>query len=276
MGTSSKLSLARPNHSLTSLASLAQGTLMWWLKAWWLGRCLTKSSPQIRPSGVPLLLGILTTALIVISFGTSAWGDSTSEPTSDSPFFKPKALGAALIFSPLDLIVPKKLGLGGSFRDLDAHLEYDLEYLSARFVPFFVSDLGAFSEQRLSLVRRSFGTRSSFYYHWGVSHLTTRLEFGRELLKRVVTGYPHLLAFETQSLGLQLGMGNQWLISNDRFSFRIDWFSLTQPLYTLKRDIPVLAYLQDQDSERLVEGAVALSQWMTRLTFLKLQVTYLF
>ncbi len=179
-----------------------------------------------------------------------------------------------LNFSPIDMLVPGKKGVSVGMGDHDGRI-YELEYLSAKFAPLLVSDLGAINDQRISVMMRSFSGRNSFNYFCGLSYLATNLEFGSSLANKVTGLYPYMEAFEVQSIGLQFGVGSEWIFERGYFfPIRIDWIAITQPVYTLKHDAPILDYVNDQTTRNSLDTAISIAQWTPRISIVKIQAGF--
>ncbi len=177
-------------------------------------------------------------------------------------------------YSPIDFLVPGKFGVSVGYSNQPDRI-YELEILSGRFTPFLVSDLGAFGDRRISLLYRSFGSRNSFNYQFGVSHLLTNLQFGNRLYNKVIGAYPYGEAFEIQSIGLQFGIGNEWIFSQKYLiPLRVDWISIIQPVYALKQDAHILDYLTDVPTRESINTALTIAKWTPRFVFFKIQAGF--
>lgn len=180
--------------------------------------------------------------------------------------------GMHLNYSYLDMMVPGKFG--GALDLIQKGNIYELEYLSASKSPMMISQLGNFGDQRISVLYRSFGARKSFHWFSGISYMSTNLEFGNELIGKVTGNFPYYDAFKIEAVGLQFGIGNEWIFSYGKFAVpcRIDWFSVTQPVSILKREAPILDYVNDSGIREALDNAIRFVSWVPHFMLLKVSV----
>lgn len=190
---------------------------------------------------------------------------SSRETRLDKTFF---ALGT---FSYFDMILLAKIGATiGLNRDADT--SWELEYLRGSLaVPIFGYDLGSVTDERLSLVRRSYFGGNSFNLSYGLTYFRVQVHLGDAIMNRVSSGaYPNLDMVDVQSLGFNLGIGNRWSIGPN-FTVGIDWFEWSQPVYSLKRESAFVQYASNQNDRDNVDTAVKIISFVPRFTVLKLQ-----
>lgn len=211
----------------------------------------------------------------IFAFGVnSAWAAEVPPEASALPEVSRQYFGY-VNYSPLDLLVPSKLGLSFGYRsNLDSTLE--LEYLRGSISPFVLKDLGTMTDQRISLIKRNHQKGSSFHFSYGLTFFDFNLHLGDAILSRLSGGYyPSADLIEVQGLGFNVAMGNRWVFKNN-VSFGVDWLSWAQPILTTKKDNAFLDYVTDQNDRDNVETAVDLISYFPRLSTLKLQVGYQF
>lgn len=181
-----------------------------------------------------------------------------------------------LNYSPLDLILPNKIGVTAGVVS-DPSTTWELEYLRASVsVPFVVNDLGATTDQRISVIRRSYGERNHFNFGFGISYFDFSVHIGDEMLSRLTAGsYPDIDLLQIQSLGFNLSLGHRWILGKG-ITLGADWFSWAQPVFVLKKKNAFLHYATNQEDRDDVDKAIKLITYVPRLAFLKLQLGYSF
>jgi hypothetical protein len=173
-------------------------------------------------------------------------------------------------FAYLDLLIPAKLGLSLSY-NRDADRTYELEYVRGSVsVPFLVKDLGAMTDQRLTLMKRSYFGGNSFNLSYGVSYMKFDIKLGNDILSRMGASYASVDVVSIQSWGLEIGIGNRWIF-NDRFVLGVDWVSWTQPIWVTDKDSAFLDYVTDANDRHNVETAIDVVAYFPRFSVLKLQ-----
>jgi hypothetical protein len=179
-------------------------------------------------------------------------------------------------YSPLDLLIPSKFGFTlGYIKSADKTWEF--EYLRGSIsVPFIVQDLGKMTEERFSVIGRSYFGGNSFNFSYGLSYFDFSLHLGDKLLNRVTGGdYPSIDLVEIQTLGFNLAIGNRWSFKR-KVTFGIDWISWAQPVYVTNKKSAFLDYASNQQDKDDVDAAMKLIAYFPRLAFLKLQLGILF
>lgn len=175
-------------------------------------------------------------------------------------------------YSPFDLLIPGKYGATvGLHRS--AQKTWEFEYLRGSIsVPFIVEDLGKMTDERFSIIARSYSDRNSFNFSYGLSYFDFSLSLGDKLLNRVTAGnYPSLDLVEIQALGFHLGIGNRWVL-NKNVTFGIDWVTWAQPLFLTSKKSAFLDYATNQKDKDDVDAALKVISFFPRLAFLKLQL----
>lgn len=183
---------------------------------------------------------------------------------------------ALLSYSPMDLVIPGKIGASIGYNSSPDYT-WEFEYLHGSVaVPFLIKDLGKMSDDRISLIRRSYLGTETFNLSYGVSYFDFSVHLGDKFLNQLTGGsYPSLDIITIKSLGFNIGAGNRWNFKN-RFILSIDWISWSQPLIMVQRNIPYLDYATNQSDKDDVDNASKLIAYLPRITLLKLQIGYLF
>lgn len=179
-------------------------------------------------------------------------------------------------YSLFDLLIPSKYGFSlGYIQNVDTSWEF--EYLKGTVsVPFVVEDLGKMSDERFSIIRRSYFGGNSFNLSYGVSYFDFSLHLGDKLLSRVTSGsHPSIDLIEVQSLGLNIGVGNRWSF-NKNITVGIDWISWAQPIFVTKKSSEYLKYANNQEDKDDVDTAMKIISYFPRLAFMKIQFGILF
>ncbi len=175
-------------------------------------------------------------------------------------------------YSPLDLLIPSKIGVtAGVVNHVDK--TWELEYLRGSIsVPFIVEDLGKMTDERISIIGRAYSETNSFNFSYGLSYYDFSLRLGSDILNRLGGGgYPSVDVIQIQSLGLNFGLGNRWSISRNTI-LGVDWFSWSQPLYTLKKDTAFLDRATDANDRDNVDTLVKIVSSFPRFSLLKVQL----
>jgi len=142
--------------------------------------------------------------------------EKTSVETTLPEAPPPPRSTASLIYSPIDLIIPSKIGISYGYRPGNGTV-FEIEYLRGTLaIPFLVDDLGSFTDERLSLLVRKFNDEhSSFNFFYGASLVRTKLSLGSSLLSRVPgpipSGYDLISILTAAPV---IGIGNRWKNTN--------------------------------------------------------------
>ena len=96
-----------------------------------------------------------------------------------------KKYGLLGTYSFLDTWVPGKLGLSFA-RNSTPEGGWELEYLRGTLaVPFIIDDLGKITDQRISLFYRSYSSRNSLSYLYGISYSTFNVHLGTDFISSI-------------------------------------------------------------------------------------------
>lgn len=204
-------------------------------------------------------------------------GQKVSDYLGDSQKRRSKADYFALLnYSPLDLLIPSKKGLTLGLIS-SAEKTWELEYLSGSVsVPFIIEDLGKMSDTRFSIIARSYSDNNSFNFSYGITYFDFSLHLGDRLLNGLSGGtYPSIDLVEISSLGLNFAFGNRWSFEKN-MTFGVDWISLAQPLYILKKNSAFLDYATNQNDRDTVDKAMNMISFFPRIALFKIQFGVLF
>lgn len=196
------------------------------------------------------------------------------EPILNADRFRPWILTGHYSF--LDLLIPSKLGLAVELRN-DSRRSWVLEYSHGSFVPFFVEELGSFSETRWSLTRRHSGEDGAgFQFFYGGFYQTFQLSIGDALLSRLSSGtVPHADMVSISSFGSVVGVGYRWLIE-EKFVIAIDGIAWSQPLITTSKENEFLRFATNQKDREDIENLARVVEYFPRFATAKLTLGYAF
>ena len=231
----------------------------------------TTTTPKVEPK--PKKEGLLEDASDAVSKATDkAVGvlAETRQRRTDSDYY---ILGN---YAPLDLILPGKYGVSlGSIRTADVSWEF--EYLHGSVaVPFLIEDLGSMSDDRFSLIRRSYFGSNSFNFSYGLTYFDFSVHLGDKLLSKLSgNNYPSVDLVELQAFGFNVGVGNRWTFKHN-ITLGVDWISWAQPVIVTKKDAAFLDYANNADDKDDVKTAVNVISYFPRLSLLKVQLGILF
>ena len=175
-------------------------------------------------------------------------------------------------YSPFDLIIPSKIGGAvGYIHSREATTE--LEYLSASWsVPFFISDIGGFSDRRITFRNRIYAQRNSFNFHYGLSYMEAKIHVGSSYLQSANLNSDLM---EQKALGVEIGFGNRWTFPKG-WTLGVDYFSWAQPIFTIDQDSSIINSVQDQGAKQKLQDAFQATLYIPRLSILKIAIGYIF
>lgn len=143
-------------------------------------------------------------------------------------------------------------------------------------MPLVITNLGNMTDQRISVIRRSYDERNSLNFSYGLSYFDFSIHLGDKLLSNLSGGnYPSVDLVAVQALGLNLGIGNRWTFKRN-ITFGVDWFSLAQPFFVTSKNAPFLDHSSNQEDKDSVDNAVKVISSLPRLVFFKIQLGILF
>jgi len=168
------------------------------------------------------------------------------------------------------LILGKYGGTAGFTSSADR--SWEIEYLHGSFTAHvFIEDLGNMTDNRLSLITRSYLGRNSFNVSYGLSYFDFYVGLGEQFLARVSpsarSAADHL---EVESLGFNIGFGNRWQLSRS-VSLGVDWLVWSQPVFLLRKNAGFLDHVTNAWDRGPIEKAINTMSYFPRFTMLKLQ-----
>lgn len=172
----------------------------------------------------------------------------------------------------LDLLIPTKYGVSaGVVADVDR--SWEIEYLHGSLaVPFIIEDLGKVTDDRISIIGRSYFGSNSFNMNYGLSYFSFSMHLGDKLLNKLTGGtYPSIDLIEVNSVGFHIGIGNRWAI-NKSWTFGIDWLEWSQPVFVTSKKTSYLDYATNQEDRDSVDKSIQIISYFPRFTILKFQL----
>ena len=173
-------------------------------------------------------------------------------------------------YSYLDTWTLGKLGTALSFQS--ASYAWDVDYQRGSIGLSAVADIGELKEDRLLVVRRSYGSRSTFNWFYGFFYNRFRVEIGDEILSKVTSGaFPNVDLLEIQTAGLSIGLGSRWQRESG-FTFGVDWFQMNVPVLTLKEESAILNSDADESDKEDVRDTINFFEHFPTFTIGKLYI----
>lgn len=172
----------------------------------------------------------------------------------------------------LDLLIPTKYGISaGVVADVDR--SWEIEYLHGSLaVPFIIEDLGKVTDDRVSIMGRSYFGSNSFNMNYGLSYFSFSMHLGDKLLNKLTGGtYPSIDLIEVNSVGFHIGIGNRWAI-NKSWTFGIDWLEWSQPVFVTNKKTSYLDYATNQEDRDSVDKSIQIISYFPRFTIFKFQL----
>lgn len=187
--------------------------------------------------------------------------------------FKPWLL--KVHYSYLDLILPGKYGFAVAHRGTENSM-WEIEYTHGSFTPFFIDDIGKFTEDRISVLRK-FGSHGveGFTWFYGAFYHRFKLEIGNAILSRLTGTYPSADVISISGLGLEIGASYGWLFK-EKYFLGIDAITYSQPLVTLSRDTKFLDVVSNANDRDKVDAGVSVMQYFPRFAVAKIVLGYNF
>lgn len=177
-----------------------------------------------------------------------------------------------LMYSPIDLLIPSKFGFTlGYIETVDTTWQFEFVRGSVS-APFFFTDIGKMTDQRVSLLRRNYLQTNSFYISYGVSYMDFSTKLGSEYINSVSNGsVPEVDILRMRNFGVQFSIGNQWCITK-HFVAGVDWIGIYQPLIQLEKKSVFLDYTTNPEYRDNVDEVIKALSYIPRLTLMKLQI----
>ena len=194
-------------------------------------------------------------------------------PVLNEIAFKPWLL--KVHYSYLDLILPGKYGFALGRRGTETSM-WELEYTHGSFTPFFIDDIGKFTEDRISILRK-FGSHGveGFTWFYGAFYHRFKLEIGNALLSRLTGVYPSADVISISGLGLVAGVSYGWLFK-EKYFLGIDAITYSQPLVTLSRETKFLDVVTNSSDRDKVDTGISVMQYFPRFAVAKIVLGYNF
>lgn len=176
------------------------------------------------------------------------------------------------IYSPLDLFIPQKIGVSGSYIHT-AQYTYEFEYLRGKIAaPSFFKDLGSMTDEKISLMARNYFARNSFNLSYGLTYFRFKVHLGSEYLQGVTASErANFDVLNLESVGLNIGVGNRWAVT-EHISFGVDWIELYQPLIETKSETGFVDETNDNSDRKAVEDALDYIAKFPRFTLFKVSL----
>lgn len=187
--------------------------------------------------------------------------------------------GFYLIYSPIDLIIPSKIGGSFYFSSSDGLNQYEISYLRASLSidqTFGSANVASVTEQKFSFLNRNFSHGSTFNWFYGLSYAAIESHLGKDYINSLPPGSGHdpdLLQVDV--LALDIGLGNRWYFENG-VTLGVDWIGVTQPVATLKKKETFTDQTSNQNDKDEVNKFINFMKSFPRIYTLKLQLGYSF
>lgn len=174
-------------------------------------------------------------------------------------------------WSYLDMWMPSKIGFTIGYLQ-DPQNTYELDYMRGSFgLGWMGLDIGGFTDQRLSLIWRTYAARNSLNFQWGVNYNKIDVQVGSQLLSKIAAQNTQYSLIELETLGLTWGLGNRWQTKGG-FVWSVDWFQVNLPLLILKSKAPFVDATPDARDRDNAQNAINLITRIPRLVAFKVQL----
>lgn len=187
-----------------------------------------------------------------------------------------KDYGLFLNYSPIDLIIPSKIGGSFYIASADKMNQYEFQFLTSTLAISSSVDIASMTEQKFSVFNRNFYQGSNFNWYYGVSYATLEAKLGSEYMNSI----PPSQRIDSEMMkihvvALDIGVGNRWYFENG-VNFGVDWIGASQPIATVKKDQHFTDYTTNQNDKDDLEKFLSLMTSLPRIYLLKLQLGYSF
>lgn len=211
---------------------------------------------------------------------TASWAETTAPLTAEtvnpSPHeFNWRNFSGGIIFSPFDLLIPRKFGVQIDYAFTDREI-WEIEYLRGTIAaPFFIEDIGSLRDERLSFGKRRF-SKSGFNYSYALTYFRFKAHIGGELLNRSgESDTSRIDLVQLESVGVRAGVGHRWWLS-EHFFWGVDWIELNQPLVITKDRDYFTDNTDNGGDKKDVDMVKDWASYFPRLNVLKLYLSYKF
>lgn len=224
---------------------------------------------------------MILTLLLQFAFAQQPLATPSIEPLphkveAEKPDFDYKYYAIAT-YSPFDLMIPHKYGLtAGLFETGPKNRTWEFEYLRGGVShPFLVKHLGSMTDQKFSILARSYPKQGSFNISYGITYFDFSLHLSDAILNRVTGGnIPSIDVLQMQSFGFNVGLGNRWTYKN--MIFGVDWVNFAQPLFITNEQSIFMDYATDPKDRERVNDLIREISYIPRISVLKLQFGLMF
>ena len=229
--------------------------------------------PEAVPAPVQVAEPVMTAPVAASSNEPKDVKDTVVVPVLVESAFKPWLL--KLHYSYLDLILPGKYGFAVARRGTENSM-WEIEYTHGSFTPFFIDDIGKFTEDRISILRK-FGSHGveGFTWFYGAFYHRFKLEIGNVLMSRLVANYPYADVISISGLGVVAGVSYGWLFK-EKYFVGIDAITYSQPLATLSRETKFLDVVSNSNDRDKVDTGISVMQYFPRFAIAKIVLGYNF
>lgn len=177
----------------------------------------------------------------------------------------------------LSTIVPVKFGAYANYV-WDRSLTTELSVVHGSItLPGWVGDIGSVSETSVMLLNRSqIGESRTTSWIYGLSYNRFNIKVGDSIISRVSGGsVPNIDVLESETLGAVVGIGTRWQWNNG-VHLNLDWFTLNQPLITLKSKSDINNYVTNQTDRENIDKGFRTIRYFPLITLFKVGLGYTF
>lgn len=201
--------------------------------------------------------------------------NSTSPNLTSRELRKQNSHSILVNYSLIDTWIPGKYGVSYAYTPNPSG-SWELEYLRGSLsVPFFIEDLGRITDQRLTLMYRSFSERNSFSFIYGANYSSFKLQLGPDYLAAITGGNASTFdVVSVETLGLTWGLGNRWQMNKATVSF--DWFVINIPVIVLESEAPFLEANATEQSKKDIRDVLDIIEGFPTFALLKFQLGFSF
>ena len=170
----------------------------------------------------------------------------------------------------IDMWIPGKWGFSYSYHP-SASGSYEIEYVRGKLSPLVLEELGTITDERLTVMYRSFSKRNSFNFLYGINYSSLKLQLGSEALATILTGDSSAFdVISIKTLGATWGLGNRWNIS--RFIVSVDWLVLNIPILSLESEAPFINATSDASKKGDAQDVLDFVEKIPTLSIAKFQL----
>lgn len=192
----------------------------------------------------------------------------STTPTKD--IREDKKWMALASYSLIDLWLPSKLGLNLVYQQ-SKKSSWEFEWLHSS-IPLnaIIDDIGKMSEDRYSLLYRSYGDKNSFHWLYGFYYYQFNVVLDNKYLNNIVGLPDEVDVINVNTLGLSWGFGNRWIYKNNMV-LSVDWLVLNIPFKTTKKEAPFFDQSNDDSAKDTVDDVLSIIESFPGIAALKIQ-----